>query len=56
MDIMEVEKAQREMEEKNKRRRAALSQEILSRQKKAALESKMLATIQEELGRTLVSK
>jgi len=49
MDIMEVEKAQREMEEKNKRRRAALSQEILSRQKKAALESKMLATIQEEL-------
>ncbi|CAG5090485.1 Oidioi.mRNA.OKI2018_I69.PAR.g12620.t1.cds [Oikopleura dioica] len=49
MEIQEVEKIQKEMEEKNKRRRAALAQEVISRQKKAALESKMLATIQDEL-------
>ena len=35
------------MEEKNKRRRAALAQEVQSRQRKAAIESKMLKTIEE---------
>jgi len=39
------------MEEKNKRRRAALAQEVQSRQRKAALESKMLKTIEDELAK-----
>ena len=39
------------MEEKNKRRRAALSQEVLDRQKKAAAETAMLKTIEVELAK-----
>ena len=39
------------MEEKNKRRKAALSQEIFDRQKRAAAETKMLKTIEAELAK-----
>ena len=42
---------QREMEEKNKRRRAALSQEVFDRQKRAAAETAMLKTIEVELAK-----
>ena len=39
------------MEEKNKRRRAALSQEVFDRQKRAAAETAMLKTIEVELAK-----
>ena len=42
-------KVQQEMEEKNKRRRAALAQEVQTRQRKAQMESRMLKTIEDEL-------
>merc|ERR1712130_652854 len=51
LEIADVNRVQKEMEEKNKRRRAALAQEVQSRQRKAAIESKMLKTIEDELAK-----
>ena len=51
LELADVNRVQKEMEDKNKRRRAALAQEVQSRQRKAALEAKMLQTIQDELNK-----
>jgi hypothetical protein len=49
MEMADVNKYQKDIEDGNKRRRAALASEVTNRQRKAAAESKMLATIQDEL-------
>merc|ERR1711937_427865 len=51
IEVEDLNRIQREMEEKNKRRKAALSQEIFDRQKRAAAETKMLKTIEAELAK-----
>ena len=51
IEVEDLNRIQREMEEKNKRRKAALAQEIFDRQKKAAAETKMLKTIEAELAK-----
>ena len=51
IEVEDLNRLQREMEEKNKRRRAALSQEVLDRQKKAAAETAMLKTIEVEISK-----
>ena len=49
IEVKDLTKVQQEMEEKNKRRRAALAQEVQTRQRKAQMESRMLKTIEDEL-------
>ena len=51
IEVEDLNRLQREIEEKNKRRRAALSQEVLDRQKKAAAETAMLKTIEVEISK-----
>merc|ERR1711935_264919 len=51
IEVSDLNRLQREMEEKNKRRRAALSQEVFDRQRAAAAETAMLKTIEVELAK-----